>query len=108
MIPHKRKMVYSYFQSHLHLRLLYADPYFIAKVPGNYIRTNILKRGMFEALKANLLFSDGVLLELVAVGVGHHHINEACGVPLLDMMKKQFACKAEPTAIAHALQMCVL
>ena len=85
--------------------LLYPDPNPIAKVPGDWLGPDMLKRGVFEAIKTDLLFGDGVLLELVTVGVGQNHINEACGVSLLGVVKKQLACEAEVTAVAHATQM---
>src|SRR2546421_8497833 len=85
--------------------LLYPDPNPVAKVPGDWLGPDMLKRGVFEAIKTDLLFGDGVLLELVAVGVGQNHLNEACGVSLLGVVKKQLACEAEVTAVAHAAQM---
>src|SRR5207302_8297283 len=61
-------------------------------------------RGLFETIKADLLFGDGLELELMAVSIGQKQINEARGVSQLSVMKEQLACEAEVTTVAHALQ----
>src|SRR5713101_2004304 len=51
---------------------------------------------------------DGFQLELVAVRIRQNHLEEACRVSLLDVMKQHLACEAEAGAIAHAVEMGVL
>src|SRR5437764_5053957 len=87
---------------------LYADSDSVAKIPGDWLGADLLDRALFEAIKVKLLFSYGVLLELVSVRIGHHHAYEACGISLLDMMKKHLACEAKVTTIANASEVLVL
>jgi hypothetical protein len=67
---------------------LHADPDSVTKVPGDRFGPDILERGVCEAIKADLLFGDSFQLELVTVCIGQNHLNEACSVSLLDMMKE--------------------
>ena len=62
----------------------------------------MLERGLFEAIKPDLLFGE---LELVAERTAPHHLKKPCRVSLLDMMKQHLTGEAEVSALAHAVEM---
>src|SRR5438477_6898895 len=80
----------------------------VTKIPGNGFGPDMLERGLSEAIKTDLLFGDGLQLELVAVRIGQNYLHKACSISLLDMMKKHFACEAEVSTVAHAVEVRVL
>src|SRR5258708_8116080 len=90
------------------LHSLHTDADSVTKIPGDGFGPDILERSVCEAIKTDLLCGDDFQLELVAVRIRQNHLEEACSVSLLDMMKQHLACEAEAGAIAHAVEMGVL
>ena len=66
-----------------------ADP--VTKKPGNGFETDMLERGLSEAIKTDLLFGE---LELVAERTALHHLKKAGRVSVLHMVKQHLAGEA--------------